>query len=47
MSSSKSSGTHANKVEVIISQVDANTLQFEMPIDANVSQIKVHIASTR
>jgi hypothetical protein len=44
MSSSKSSGTHANKVEVIISQVDANTLQFEMPIDANVSQIKMHIA---
>jgi hypothetical protein len=31
-------------VEVIISQVDANTLQFEMPIDATISQIKKYIA---
>jgi hypothetical protein len=31
-------------VEVIISQVDANTLQFKVPIDATVSQIKKHIA---
>lgn len=44
MSSSKSSGTHANSVEVIISQVNGNTLQFQMSIDANVSEIKMHIA---
>ena len=44
MSSSKSSGTHCDKVEVMISQVDANTLQFQVPNDATISQIKKHIA---
>lgn len=44
MSSSKASATHCDRVEVIISQVNATTLQFEMPIDATISQIKKHIA---
>ena len=44
MSSSKASATHCDRVEVNISQVNATTLQFEMPIDATISQIKKHIA---